>query len=108
KRGAQAGTLQPVYSVSGTITQKWLRGIIRQALSQFGEMIAENLPQELVAKRRLLPRKRAIRLIHHPEHAGEGQQARFRMVYEELFMFQLKLQAFRMLAKNRADGEAKR
>ncbi|MFD0616532.1 ATP-dependent DNA helicase RecG [Paenibacillus sp. GCM10027629] len=106
-RGAgRKGTLQPVYTVGGKITQTWMRKTMVQALAQFGAMIEEVLPYALVEQYHFMPRKQAIALIHHPQNTEEGQQARNRMVYEELFMFQLKLQAFRTLTRERMDGIA--
>ncbi|AIQ12687.1 ATP-dependent DNA helicase RecG [Paenibacillus durus] len=100
----KTGTLQPVYSVGGKITQSWLRKTIAQALLQFGDMIPEVLPQPIMHKYDFMPRKRAIATIHQPEDSREGQQGRRRMVYEELFLFQLKVQAFRTLNRGRMDG----
>ncbi|QWU18376.1 ATP-dependent DNA helicase RecG [Paenibacillus sophorae] len=100
----KTGTLQPVYSVGGKITQSWLRKTIAQALLQFGDMIPEILPQPIMHKYDFVPRKRAIATIHQPEDSREGQQGRRRMVYEELFLFQLKVQAFRTLNRGRMDG----
>nr|WP_314585018.1 ATP-dependent DNA helicase RecG [Paenibacillus terrigena] len=104
--GGRKGTLQPVYTVGGKITQTWMRKTMVQALTQFGAMIEEVLPYDLVERYHFMPRKQAIALIHHPQNTEEGQQARNRMVYEELFMFQLKLQAFRTLTRERMDGIA--
>ncbi|MEK8213290.1 ATP-dependent DNA helicase RecG [Paenibacillus sp. FSL L8-0463] len=100
----KTGTLQPVYSVGGKITQSWIRKVINQGMQQFGEMIPEILPQVIMRKYDFMPRKRAIATIHQPEDTREGQQGRRRMVYEELFLFQLKVQAFRVLNHGRMDG----
>ncbi|MGO4110267.1 ATP-dependent DNA helicase RecG [Paenibacillus sp. YAF4_2] len=100
----KSGTLQPVYSVGGAITQAWMRKTIKQALMQFGTMIEEVLPHELVERHRLMPRRDAVQRIHDPGEVKEGLEARRRMVYEELFLFQLKLQAYRALTRNRGDG----
>ncbi|WP_152398369.1 ATP-dependent DNA helicase RecG [Paenibacillus cellulositrophicus] len=100
----RSGTVQPVYSVGGKITQTWMRKTMTQALEQYGEMIPEILPEELLRKYHLMPRKKAITTIHQPQDTGEGQQGRERMVYEELFLFQLKMQAFRALNRERMDG----
>ncbi|UVI27824.1 ATP-dependent DNA helicase RecG [Paenibacillus spongiae] len=106
-RGAvRSGSVQPVYSVGGSITQTWMRKTIHQALLQYGPMIEEILPLELVDKHLLMPRRDAIRCIHNPGDTDEGQAARRRLVYEELFLFQLKLQAYRSLTRNRMDGIA--
>ncbi|MEF3302920.1 ATP-dependent DNA helicase RecG [Paenibacillus sp. GYB003] len=103
---AQTGTLQPVYSVTAAISQRWMRKTVKQALTQFGALIAEALPRPLVDKYRFMPRRQAVYRIHHPDDAEEGKQARRRLVYEELFFFQLKMHAFRALQRKRADGVA--
>lgn len=92
---SKSGTLQPVYSIGGAITQQYMRKAIDKALTQYGAMIPELLPPELVERHQLIPRREAIVRIHRPENSIEGQEARRRMVYEELFLFQLKLQAYR-------------
>ncbi len=98
------GALQPVYSVSSSINVKWLRKVMSEALQQFGAFLEENLPFELVARYRLMPRKEAITTIHFPEDEAHGAQARRRLVYEELFLFQLKLQVYKQLSKKEPDG----
>jgi ATP-dependent DNA helicase RecG len=103
---SQTGTLQPVYSIAGGLTQKWMRKTIQQAFSQFGALIQETLPEELLAKYKLMPRREAMYLIHHPGDPEKGKLARRRLVYEELFLFQLKLHAFRAIQRKRADGVA--
>ncbi|REE88617.1 ATP-dependent DNA helicase RecG [Paenibacillus taihuensis] len=106
KGKARSGTLQSVYSVGGSITQQWIRKTIDQALLQYGAMIEEVLPVELMDKHGLMPRKDAVMHIHHPEDIAMGQTARRRLVYEELFLFQLKLQAYRSMNRKRMDGVA--
>lgn len=106
-KGVQrSGTVQPVYSVGGKITQSWMRKTIKQALQQYGELIPEILPEGLLKHYNLMSRKRAIQRIHLPQDQAEGQQACRRMVYEELFLFQLKLQAYRAINHERMDGVA--
>lgn len=104
--GGRAGSLQPVYSIGGNLTQGWIRKLIGAALEQYGEWIPEVLPAQLVEKHRLMSRAKAVELIHLPDDVKQGQEARRRMVYEELFLFQLKLQAYRSLGKRRKDGIA--
>ncbi|PYI54336.1 ATP-dependent DNA helicase RecG [Paenibacillus flagellatus] len=103
---SRSGTLQPVYSVTGAITQNWMRKTVQQGIAQFGDLVAEALPRPLVDKYGFMPRKQAIYRIHHPDDVEEGKQARRRLVYEELFFFQLKLHAFRAIQRKRADGVA--
>jgi ATP-dependent DNA helicase RecG len=106
KGSTNTGTLQPVYSIAGPITQKWMRKTTKQAITQFGDLIIEVLPQELLDRYELISRKQAVALLHLPSSLNDGQRARKRMVYEELFLFQLKMQAYRALNHKRADGVA--
>lgn len=103
---SRSGTLQPVYSLAGGLSQNWMRKTVRQAIAQFGAIVPEVLPRELIDKYGFMPRKQAIYRIHHPDGFEEGKQARRRLVYEELFFFQLKLHAFRAIQRKRADGVA--
>ncbi|MEK3884399.1 ATP-dependent DNA helicase RecG [Paenibacillus sp. PL2-23] len=105
-KNSKSGSLQPVYHVGGNITQQWIRKMIATALEQYGAMIEEVLPYELVEEHRLMTRAEAFRLLHMPGDFRKGQEARRRMVYEELFLFQLKLQAYRSLNRVRNDGIA--
>jgi ATP-dependent DNA helicase RecG len=104
--GAKSGTLQPVYSLGGAITQAWIRKTMDRALIQYGALIPELLPADLLDKHKLVPRREAVMRIHRPENTHEGQEARRRMVYEELFLFQLKLQAYRATHLKQPDGVA--
>ena len=104
KGSNRSGTVQPVYSIGGKLTQNWMRKIIKQALLQYSEMIPEILPPALLSKNNLMARRKAIHEIHTPTDATTGQAARHRLVYEELFMFQLKLQVYRAMNHERKDG----
>ncbi|GAB7388094.1 ATP-dependent DNA helicase RecG [Bacillaceae bacterium] len=101
-KGKEIGTLQPVYSTCGSLTQAFLRRIIRQALARYGNLLGEILPAELVARYKLMPRREAIARIHFPEGVKDGVLARRRFVYEEFFLFQLKMQVYRKLQRKRA------
>jgi len=104
--GSKSGTLQPVYSVGGSLTQPWMRKKIGEALDRYGGLIPELLPAELIDRHRLVPRREAVMRLHRPENTKEGQEARRRMVYEELFLFELKLQAYRAAGRKHPDGVA--
>jgi len=106
KSSGKMDTLQPVYSVGGKITQPWIRKLIVSTLEQYGSMVEEILPYSLMEKYKLMNRAEAISLIHLPGDIKLGQEARRRMVYEELFLFQLRLQAYRALSHQRQAGIA--
>ncbi|MFU2015301.1 ATP-dependent DNA helicase RecG [Peribacillus butanolivorans] len=95
---------EPVYSVKGNITVKGMRRFIANAFSQYGAMIEENLPPQLLATYKLMPRKEALRMMHFPISANDVKQARRRFVYEEFIFFQLKMQALRKIQREQSKG----
>lgn len=102
----QYGAMQPVYSVTSGIQVRWLRKIMKQALDQFGSFVQEIIPEPLVTQYRLMPRKEAIQAIHFPKDEKQCAFARRRLVYEELFLFQLKLQLQKYSSKQQPIGIA--
>ncbi|MCM3589015.1 ATP-dependent DNA helicase RecG [Brevibacillus borstelensis] len=105
-RAQKRGELAPIYPLGGDVTHTLLRKTIQQALRQYGEQIPEILPADIVSRYRLMPRPDAIRSIHFPQDAENGRQARRRIMFEELFLFQLKMQALRRIAREQTEGTA--
>jgi ATP-dependent DNA helicase RecG len=97
------GRLEPVYSVSGSVKMNGLRKLIYEAFTRYGNQIEDILPDELRRRYKLISRARAMYYLHFPKGKEEGRQARRRMVYEELFLYELKL----MWLKKRARTETK-
>ena len=56
-------------------------------------MLEESLPQVLMDKYRLMGRQEAVRAMHFPKDLAEYKQALRRTKFEELFYFQMNLQA---------------
>ncbi|MBO8171083.1 MAG: ATP-dependent DNA helicase RecG [Bacillaceae bacterium] len=99
-------TIQPVYSSTGSISSRQIRNWITRAFDQYGQAIEEILPTSLMQKYKLMPRKEAIREIHFPTDTARGKQARRRLAFEELFLFQLKMQSYRYITKKETKGAA--
>ena len=68
---------------------------IKNAIEKFDEFLVDKLPDEIKEKRNLIDFNRAIKQIHFPKNNDELLQARFRLVYEELFIMQLNLALIR-------------
>ncbi|WP_257350132.1 ATP-dependent DNA helicase RecG [Pseudalkalibacillus decolorationis] len=98
-------TIEPIYSVKGEWSVKRIRKVIQQALIQYSNVIEEILPIDLKAQYKLIDRKDAVRWIHLPKSHQHLKQARRYFVYEELLLFQLKMQWWRKLEKERTAGE---
>lgn len=100
------GDFAPIYHVNKKIKQKTLVELIKQAFEQFGSEIQENLPQELLEKYRLLDRRQAMTAMHFPETPEENRQAKRRVIFEEFFLFQLKVQGLKQQEKAEVNGLA--
>ncbi len=78
----------PIYPLTAGLTQKSVFKAISQAIRQYAHGIENELPEELIAKHKLLDKQTAIRLIHQPESIEQAEKARSTLVYEELYLFQ--------------------
>lgn len=94
---------EPVYSLKGSMHQKTFRKLMRQALDATKGELTDCLPDSTREEYQLLALEEALETVHFPDDAASLKQARRRFVYEELLLFQLKMQALRK--KNReAEG----
>lgn len=95
---------EPMYSLKGSLHQKTFRKFMHQALQEVGTDIEECLPHEIRESYKLLPVFEALEGVHFPKDAEHVKQARRRFVYEELLMFQLKMQAIKKIRKEQNPG----
>lgn len=103
---SQDPKIQPVYPVSSSLTMKQMRKYIEQALKQFEQDLTEVLPEEVVRQHVFISRQQAIKTIHFPPSFAAGSEARKRLAFEELFFYQLKMQALGLAQKKFAKGLA--
>lgn len=86
---------EPIYRVNKHIRQSTVIDLIRQAFEQYQADIPEILPEGLLKKYRLIPRREAMYWMHFPKDEQEHHQARRRMIFEEFFIFQMNMQQLR-------------
>lgn len=75
----------PLYPLTAGLTQKDLYRITSAALDALHTQM-DWMPSEICARHRLLSQAEAIRLIHRPETLEQVEQARRRIIFEELFL----------------------
>ncbi|RYM07214.1 ATP-dependent DNA helicase RecG [Sporolactobacillus sp. THM7-7] len=97
--------IAPVYPVKGNLTVKRMRKIVRQAIRQFPNAIEEILPKPVLTGYRLMGRGEAVRQIHFPTEREKLHQARRRLVYEELFLYELKMQVYKQKERQSVLGK---
>lgn len=85
------GRIVPVYPLVENLNIKTLRRAIHNAINDYKHCLYNIIPDEIVKKYKLLDRKIAIEQIHFPQNEELYQQARYYLVFEELFLMQLRL-----------------
>lgn len=98
------GRIVPIYSVGENLNIKVLRRAIYNALEIFKDKIENVLPEFLREKYGLLDKSYAISQVHFPQSQEILEKARFSLIFEELFLMQLKL--LRIRNENRAQNDA--
>lgn len=85
------GRIVPVYSLTEKLSQKILRSIIKSVLEITYNQLEEFIPESVRKKYKLCDRNFAVENIHFPKNRESFFIARKRLVFEELFLLQLKL-----------------
>jgi ATP-dependent DNA helicase RecG len=79
--------LTPVHPATEALKAQRIRQWVEQAMRWVGNVL-EPLPSELRVRRQLAGAADAISAIHFPESEGDVEQARSRLAFEELFLYQ--------------------
>lgn len=89
--GLSTGRIVPVYPLTEKLSQRMLRTVIFNTLKAETASCPEILPPDLLVSHGLLERGRALSAVHFPESIAEAEEARRRLVFEELFLLQVAL-----------------
>ena len=82
--------IRPIYPQNKTITTKIVQSAVQNALNKIDE-IPDYLPDYIIKKFNLVSLDTALRNIHFPKDDGDLQNARNRLIFDELFILQLSL-----------------
>ncbi|MGB9741995.1 MAG: ATP-dependent DNA helicase RecG [candidate division WOR-3 bacterium] len=93
-------TIIPVYPLTAGLSIWVIRRAVRTALDSFGTELQESLSREILEHYRFPDIRTAIETVHFPRSLVSAERARARLIYEELFFFQL------LLALRRQDSRA--
>ena len=81
----------PIYTVCENLNIKVLRKAIFNAITLYKDYIVNIIPDEIRERLGIMDKKEAVSQIHFPETMDKLEQARFSLVFEELFLLQLKM-----------------
>lgn len=85
------GRIIPIYTVPKKMSQKIIRGCIKDAMDSVEGSLEEYMPEKILKKHNLCDREFAVRNIHFPESDNAFFKARKRLVFDELLFLQLHL-----------------
>ncbi len=91
KKNFNTGKIIPLYPLTYQLSQNVLRRIMENGLAEIEGELAETLPDYLLKEYNLQGLEQAIKQIHFPKEFEDFNQARKRLVFEELLSTQLAL-----------------
>ncbi|MGI6752460.1 MAG: ATP-dependent DNA helicase RecG [Anaerovoracaceae bacterium] len=100
EEGKSPGIL-PVYSLTAGISQKEMRRWAAEAIKG-ACLLQEYLPQEIISRNNLCHLSYAFKNIHFPQDGQKLREAKYRLVFDELFLLQT---ALFLLKNNEARGK---
>lgn len=103
--GAMEGLgIWPVYSLTGSLTQKEMRKWVQLALAKAEQELPESLPADIIKKCNFPDRLTAVKNIHFPKSWQALKEAQNRFIFEELFMLQCGLLYYRLQRQDDKQG----
>ena len=91
------GNIEPVYHLTNGITNQALSKIIINALKYDS---IDNIPKYYINKYKFISKKDALNKIHMPKNSKDINEAKDRLIYEELFTFSFKMNYLNKKNKN--------
>jgi len=88
------GRIIPIYPSIGELPQNALRKIIENGLNEVSSL-PETLPDYLIKEYNIMGKNEAVKQIHFPDDFKKYNEARKRLVFEELLIMQLALLTFK-------------
>lgn len=106
---AKNSGLQPFYNTTDLMKRSSLqsdaiRQITYRIVTDPSLTVRETLPEEMLARLRLMPRRQALIEVHKPSSNDALIRAQFRLKFEELFYIQLFLLRSSQLRQQRFEG----
>ena len=93
--GVHTGRLVPIYPLTEGLTRRNMRRLTRQAVQNWVGGLEDALPDDILARTKLMPLLDAVYQAHYPKEMETWELARRRLAFDELFTLQLAVLARR-------------
>lgn len=100
-----SNNISPVFNIKG-ITDIKMLGIKERIFEEYHSKLTDILPADIKEKYGLISYHDAMKYINIPEDTGEISRAVYRIKFEELFLYQLKIKYLLYVRKNNPLGVA--
>ncbi len=91
KQGGQHEGLNAVYALTAGLTQKVMRIMMKNVLENFFGSITDIFPNDFRTKHNLAEINYALKNLHFPENEQSLEIAKYRLLFEELLIFNIAL-----------------
>ncbi len=79
----------PVYPLTAQITQRWMRRLMNEVVTQWAPRVLDPLPEAVRRSAGLVDLATALLQIHFPDSTERLRAARHRLAFDEIFLLQL-------------------
>ncbi|MCP4542010.1 MAG: ATP-dependent DNA helicase RecG [Chloroflexi bacterium] len=83
--------LVPVYPLTAGVRAKWLRSLMKRTVDYWSKRLPDHMPDSVRQEAKLLDLETAIVQAHFPNSQTLLKRARYRMMFDELFLLQIGL-----------------
>lgn len=98
------GGVLPRYGLTEGLRMHEMRRIMRIAVEEFSELVPDSLPESFLAGLKLPRVNESLRMVHLPGNIEEAERGRQRLVFDDLFEFQLGLALRRRMFRKQSDA----
>jgi ATP-dependent DNA helicase RecG len=85
------GRLVPVYPLTQGVGARWLRQLVKRTVDYWAPRLPDHLPSSVVQDHDLLDLETSLQQVHFPDSPQSLERARYRLSFDEMFIFQLGL-----------------
>jgi len=87
--GYHTGRIVPIYPLTAGLHQRFLRRWLADLARTYATQLADPLPVSLRERQHLLPLSEAVERLHFPNEMGDATAGRYRLAFDEFFLFSL-------------------
>lgn len=98
------GRLVPIYSLTQQISQRYLRSLVYQAVTQYATNLKDMLPNEIKVRHKLIDLSLAVKNVHFPRDINSCLNSRFKLIFDEFFLLLLGLSIKKIQDKEEERG----